>query len=175
MAMTAAEKMMAYRKRKKDGNVTILEELEKLKLRVAEIELALESKLSSGSIVFAKENSEFPVPEWPVIRKKVDVIDFFEQFWQAFPRGRRRKKADALKAWDGAVKKSTPDVIISAAREYSSSAVGQGQFVQMPATWLRGECWNDDRAAWNPAFKPEKDLHAGIREFVIKGAENDKA
>jgi hypothetical protein len=76
----------------------------------------------------------------------------FETFWDSFPRLRRTAKGRAWTAWRQAIRKESPEVIIAAAAEYAASETGRGQFVVMPATWLNGSCWEDDRAAWSPTL-----------------------
>lgn len=78
----------------------------------------------------------------------------FDNFWNCYPKGRKVGKGKARDAWKKAIKKTSPEVIISAAVEYASSETGQGEFVKMPATWLNGECWEDDREAWQANGKP---------------------
>jgi len=73
----------------------------------------------------------------------------FDRFWESFPSGRRKSKAKAREAWTKAVRKADPETIIAAAAEYAESVEGRGDYVKMPSTWLNGECWSDDRAAWN--------------------------
>jgi hypothetical protein len=76
----------------------------------------------------------------------------FETFWGVFPQLRRTAKGRAWKAWKVAIRKESPENIIAAAAEYAASETGRGQFVVMPATWLNGDCWTDDRAAWSPTL-----------------------
>lgn len=101
----------------------------------------------------------------------------FERFWEAFPRGRRTGKGTALKAWGKAVKKTDPEIIIQSAKEYADSPVGRGDYVKMPATWLNGECWNDDRSAWqrseNVKYKPV-DLLDPLRDAYQKALEEEE-
>lgn len=77
-----------------------------------------------------------------------ESLDSFEQFWAAFPPGRKKSKARARAAFDKAAKKCEPTEIIRAAAEYAASHEGRGEFVKMPSSWLNGECWADDRNAW---------------------------
>lgn len=74
--------------------------------------------------------------------------DLFESFWKAFPPGRKKSKAKAREAWTRAIEAAQPDAIVAAAVEYAASSEGRGQYVKMPATWLNGGCWDDDRSAW---------------------------
>lgn len=66
----------------------------------------------------------------------------FDDFWAIWPR--TEGKADALKAWDKAIRKSPASAIHEAAREYSNHPHRPAkQFVPHGATWLNGERWND--------------------------------
>jgi uncharacterized protein YdaU (DUF1376 family) len=72
----------------------------------------------------------------------------FEAFWDAYPRVRRVNKAQAWKAWSKAIKLLPPADLIEAAREYSESPLGSGEFSCQPATFLNSQKWEDDRASW---------------------------
>jgi uncharacterized protein YdaU (DUF1376 family) len=76
-----------------------------------------------------------------------EEIDF-EKFWSVYPRLRRKSKGKARDAWQKATHKTKPEVLIAAAAEYAKTPEGRGKYVKMPATWLNGECWDDDREAW---------------------------
>lgn len=75
--------------------------------------------------------------------------DDFEKFWNAYPRLRRKSKGKAREAWRKALDKADAKTLIAAAFEYAKTKEGRGKYVKMPATWLNGECWDDDRVAWN--------------------------
>lgn len=64
----------------------------------------------------------------------------FDEFWAAYPR--KTDKGNARKAWDKALKKTDPQVIISAARSLAASRPDL-QFTAHPSTWLNGERWDD--------------------------------
>jgi hypothetical protein len=67
----------------------------------------------------------------------------FESFWQAYPKKEGKKDAEA--AW---AKVQTPiATILAAVREKAKSDDWQksrGQFVPLPATYLRGKRWEDE-------------------------------
>lgn len=73
-------------------------------------------------------------------------MDQFALFWAAYPR--RVAKKEARKAWaqvDGA---AHLDAILSALAwqvAQPSWTKDDGAFVPHPATWLRGERWDDER------------------------------
>lgn len=74
--------------------------------------------------------------------------DEFEEFWKAYPAGRKKSKGKAREAFSKALAKVPATTLLEAARQYAASDEGRGKYVKMPTTWLNGECWNDDRAAW---------------------------
>jgi len=67
----------------------------------------------------------------------------FDEFWQLWPR--REGKANAVKAWQKAVRKISEAELVEKARAYvTSPTVPAKQFVPHAATWLNGERWNDE-------------------------------
>ena len=70
----------------------------------------------------------------------------FDQFWAAYPK--KLAKADARKAWLQTAKvRPTIEVILTAvsvAKESIAWRKDEGQFIPPPATWLRGERWEDE-------------------------------
>lgn len=89
-----------------------------------------------------------------VISDETDTGCLFEEFWDCYPKPRKRDKAKARKAWQKAIQKKPPDQIIQATLEYAQSDLGSGDYSKLPATWLNGECWDDDRSTW---IDPKKD------------------
>lgn len=69
----------------------------------------------------------------------------FEMFWKSFPR--RVAKGAARKAFDKAIKKTTLENMLKAITEYVAKKPEKIDF-KHPATWLNGECWDDE---WEPA------------------------
>jgi DNA-binding MarR family transcriptional regulator len=71
-----------------------------------------------------------------------DTADF-DFFWSLYPR--KEDKAAARKAWKAATKKATADTIIDGARRYAAFKAGEGKkFIKLGATWLNGECWENE-------------------------------
>lgn len=66
----------------------------------------------------------------------------FDAFWQVYPR--REAKGAARKAWDKAVAKATPEVIIEGAKRYAADPNRDQRYTAHAATWLNGERWGDD-------------------------------
>lgn len=77
---------------------------------------------------------------------RVDVLDErFADFWAVYPK--RKSKGQALKAWRTALRRKVdPDHIIAAAKTYADNVANiDQQFVKHPATWLNGECYDDEQ------------------------------
>ncbi|MCD8143930.1 MAG: hypothetical protein LUD79_01085, partial [Oscillospiraceae bacterium] len=75
----------------------------------------------------------------------VGVVSF-DEFWAAYPR--RAGKKDAAKAW-GQIKpgRDLADRIIAGVERWNQSeqwTKDNGRFIPYPATFLRGERWNDE-------------------------------
>ena len=73
------------------------------------------------------------------------VEELFNQFWQVYPR--KASKKDAFKAFKAIknIEKLLPDILsdIEIKRKSESWTKDKGQFIPYPATYLRGERWND--------------------------------
>lgn len=67
----------------------------------------------------------------------------FDEFWSAWPK--KRAKPEARRAWGAATKRAKPAVIIAAAIAYRDNPhCPESRFIPNPATWLRGDRWNDE-------------------------------
>lgn len=80
--------------------------------------------------------------------KSVDNPDVqqitFDDFWRAYPR--RQAKKDALKAWR-TVDPAAHAKILPAIKAWCRCDDWRrdgGRFIPFPATWLRGERWDDE-------------------------------
>ena len=75
-------------------------------------------------------------------------VTSFNLFWSAYPK--KRKKADARKAWEKLKPWQTGDqvnMILRAIEKQKRSkqwTKEDGDFIPLPASWLRGECWLDE-------------------------------
>ncbi len=86
----------------------------------------------------------------------------FEDFWALFPRHEAKK--DALKAWSKLTQKQQMDACI-ALTDWRRVFLAResAQFIPLPASWIRGERWEDElpqefrrpTPAAHQAFKPE--------------------
>lgn len=67
----------------------------------------------------------------------------FEVFWRAYPR--RADKGHARTAYERAIKKATPEVILAAAAAFAMTRIGENpKFTALASTWLNGERWTDE-------------------------------
>jgi hypothetical protein len=60
--------------------------------------------------------------------------DKFDEFWNLYPK--RIAKADALKAWNKALKKKTADELIGLTKAYAESKLPDMTYIPYPASWL---------------------------------------
>jgi len=99
--------------------------------------------------------------------RKTRYTPDFEAFWSAFPRGRRKSKAAAWKAWATAIETVSTDVLIERAKDYAASDEGHGQYVKMPSTWLNQRCWEDDDYAWQD-HTGERAKNQGVLDRMMR-------
>lgn len=118
-----------------------------------------------------REESISPNGDIPPIVPERSNSDAFDRFWKAFPSGRKTKKGKARAAWLRAVRRTDPEAIVAAAVEYAASPKGNSRFVQGPEPWLNGECWNDDREAWQRGDDEDRNgsgRHVGVNLGAIE-------
>lgn len=73
----------------------------------------------------------------------------FEMFWREYPR--RISKGAARTAFAKAIKKTTLETMVEAIKKYKLHKPEKIDF-KHPATWLNGECWDDEWEVKTPAF-----------------------
>jgi hypothetical protein len=73
----------------------------------------------------------------------------FELFWAAYPR--RISKGAARTAFAKAIKKTTLETMVEAIKKYKLHKPEKIDF-KHPATWLNGECWDDEWEVKTPTF-----------------------
>ena len=62
---------------------------------------------------------------------------------------RKEGRADAIKAIEKAMRKTTVEVLKEAVSAFAKAKEGQEtKFIPHPATWFNGERWLDDRNTW---------------------------
>lgn len=82
--------------------------------------------------------------------KKAPTPERFDEFWDVYAYKEGRKLS--LERYKAALKKKgvTEELLIGAAREYIAFKRADGkhpEYTKLPATWLSGEHWNDERAS----------------------------
>jgi hypothetical protein len=71
------------------------------------------------------------------------LVEQFDAFWAVYPK--KAGKGAARKAWERAVKKTPPALIIAGARRYAAQvANADPKFTKYPQGWLNDERWTDD-------------------------------
>lgn len=69
-------------------------------------------------------------------------LNGFDLFWSIYPR--RVAKQAAARAYKAALKRTTPERILAAAKRYAGERLGQDMtFTKHPSTWLNGGCYCD--------------------------------
>ena len=110
----------------------------------------VEGETPSDALIDVPASQELAIatPAVPVKAKKTkkrnDYPDDFENFWRTYPRHEDKKKA--FVAWQKALKGgATVDEIIAGAVRYAKYRAGEPeQYTKHPATWLNGDCWENE-------------------------------
>jgi hypothetical protein len=89
-------------------------------------------------------------------KTKEKHLEAFETFWLLYPK--RIAKADALKAWNKAIKKKTADELIALTKAYSESKLPDMTYIPYPASWLNKELYESVEIQEN---KPLQKLKIG--------------
>ena len=100
-------------------------------------------------------------------------MEDFDQFWAAYPK--KVAKADARKAWAQTkdLRPALPVLLnaIQANCKTESWMKQGGTFIPYPATWLRGERWDDELEVKLPDVVNEKPWHETATGIEAKGKE----
>ena len=100
-------------------------------------------------------------------------MDEFEEFWKNYPK--KVAKADARKAWQQ-TKTVRPELskLIMAIQLHCRTEQwmrNSGTYIPYPATWLRGERWDDELEVKLPDVVNEKPWHETASGIEAKGRE----
>ena len=100
-------------------------------------------------------------------------MDDFQEFWNVWPK--RCAKADARKAW-AQTKDIRPELTnllnaVKAACKTEAWMKDGGKYIPHPATWLRGERWDDELEVKLPNVVNEKPWHETATGIELKGKE----
>jgi hypothetical protein len=79
--------------------------------------------------------------------------DKFDEFWNLYPK--RVAKADALKAWNKAIKRKSPEELLKLTKVYSEGKLPDQTYIPYPASWLNKELYESvEVAEAKPLPKP---------------------
>jgi hypothetical protein len=100
-------------------------------------------------------------------------MDDFQEFWNVWPK--RCAKADARKAW-AQTKDIRPELTnllnaVKAACKTEAWMKDGGKYIPHPATWLRGERWDDELEVKLPNVHNHKPWHETATGIEAKGKE----
>ena len=97
----------------------------------------------------------------------------FELFWQAYPK--KKAKRDAFKAWQQTEgERPSTDELLKIVRMTCKTEEWMkagGQFIPLPATYLRGWRWEDELEVKIAGVVNEKPWHETATGIEAKGAE----
>jgi hypothetical protein len=77
--------------------------------------------------------------EQPIKNKPENIDTGFDKFWELYPK--RIAKADALKAWNKAIKRKSPDELLKLTKVYSEGKLPDMTYIPYPASWLNKELY----------------------------------
>ena len=100
-------------------------------------------------------------------------MDDFDTFWALYPK--KVAKADAKKAW-AQTKDIRPELTnllnaVKAACKTEAWMKDGGKYIPHPATWLRGERWEDELEVKLPNVHNDKPWHETATGIEAKGKE----
>lgn len=102
-----------------------------------------------------------PVPSTPDLRPpggsvlvNADREAAFAAFWSAYPR--KVAKATARTAFGKALKRTNLEALVAGATAYANDPHRDPAYTKHPATWLNGDCWEDD-------YTPERTRSNGTK------------
>jgi hypothetical protein len=92
--------------------------------------------------VYAKQDTKKTITkEEQSIKNKQENIssEKFDEFWKLYPK--RIAKGDALKAWNKAIKRKSPDELLKLTKVYSEGKLPDMTYIPYPASWLNKELY----------------------------------
>jgi hypothetical protein len=89
----------------------------------------------SGVTPVGTQNINITIKETSIETSKDD----FEKFWNLYPK--KVAKADALKAWNKAIKRKTADELLKLTKVYSEGKLPDITYIPYPASWLNKELY----------------------------------
>jgi hypothetical protein len=74
-------------------------------------------------------------------KDKEKHLKAFDEFWELYPK--KKAKPDALKAWNKAIKRKSPDELLKLTKVYSEGKLPDMTYIPYPASWLNKELYED--------------------------------
>jgi hypothetical protein len=87
--------------------------------------------------VHAKQHTKNTITkeEQPIKNKQENISpDTFDKFWELYPK--KVAKADALKAWNKAIKVKTAERLLELTKAYAEGKLPEDKYIPYPASWL---------------------------------------
>jgi hypothetical protein len=106
----------------------------------------------SGVTPVGTQNINITIKETSIETSKDD----FEKFWNLYPK--KVAKADALKAWNKALKRKTAEELLKLTKVYSEGKLPDITYIPYPASWLNKELYESVEVA---EVKPLPKLFVG--------------
>ncbi len=154
---TAAERMRRYRDRKRISDVTVTDVTRNAVVTDTVPRTDTDTDTDTDTEQKKRTRASALAPGWSEADREV--------FWQGFPN--KVGKADAMRAFDKATRKVSPDVLFPALQRYANKTDDR-PFCN-PATWLNQERWLDQPAANHNGRRTVQqaadDLLAKLRAF----------
>jgi hypothetical protein len=100
-----------------------------------------DSSGKSGVTPVGTQNINITIKEPSIETSK----DRFDEFWNLYPK--KVAKADALKAWNKAIKRKSPDDLLKLTKVYSEGKLPDMTYIPYPASWLNKELYESVEVA----------------------------
>ena len=94
-----------------------------------------DSSGKSGVTPVGTQNINITIKEPSIETSKDD----FEKFWNLYPK--KVAKADALKAWNKAIKTKTAERLLELTKAYAEGKLPDDKYIPYPASWLNKELY----------------------------------
>ncbi len=72
-------------------------------------------------------------------KDKEKHLEVFDEFWKLYPK--KVAKADALKAWNKAIKTKTAERLLELTKAYAEGKLPEDKYIPYPASWLNKELY----------------------------------
>ena len=81
-------------------------------------------------------------------KKRHEYSQPFEQWWNCYPRLRRKAKLDCSRKYATAAQRVGHEALLRAVQSYATSDEGRGEFCPEPSRWLAKGRYEDDPDTW---------------------------